>query len=155
MQIKAFVMDVDGTLTDGGIYIGNKGEVAKKFHVKDGYAIHELLPQKGIIPIIITGRRSKIVVQRCRELGLQHIVQGSKDKVNDLNRILRRERIDLDEAAYIGDDLNDLPCMKFVGFSGCPSDAAEEVKQAVDYVAIHKGGDGAVREFVEKIVSQM
>lgn len=155
MQIKAFVMDVDGTLTDGGIYIGNKGEVAKKFHVKDGYAIHVLLPQKGIIPIIITGRRSKIVVQRCRELGIKHIVQGSKDKVNDLNRILRRERIDLDEAAYIGDDLNDLPCMKFVGFSGCPSDAAEEVKQAVDYVAIHKGGDGAVREFVEKIVSQM
>ena len=148
-MIKAFVMDIDGTLTDGGLYIGNDGEVAKRFHVKDGYAVHDILPSMGIIPIVITGRKSEIVSQRCKELGISHLVQESKNKVEDLKKILFYEKIDLDETAYIGDDLNDLPCMKIVGIKGCPSDAVEEIRQIADYVTKQTGGNGAVRECVE------
>lgn len=150
-KLKAFVMDVDGTLTDGGLYIGNNGEMLKRFHVKDGYAIKNILPSMGIIPIIITGRESKIVLRRCEELGISRIVQGSKNKVNDLKKILSFEGIALDETAYMGDDINDLLCMKIVGVKGCPSDSAREIKQIADYITKQTGGNGAVREFVEWI----
>lgn len=150
-KIKALIMDIDGTLTDGGLYIGNTGELVKRFHVKDGYAIHDLLPGMGIIPVIITGRESEIVLQRCKELGITYIVQGSRDKVSDMRKLLFQENITLEETAYIGDDINDLECMKIVGLKGCPIDAAWEVKQISDYVTERTGGNGAVREFVEWI----
>ncbi len=150
-RIKALVMYVDGTKTDGGLYIGHNGEVAKRFHVRDGYAIHDLLPALGIIPIVITGRTSEIVLRRCEELGVTHIVQGSRDKVADLMDILAREKISLEETAFIGDDLNDLPCMQLVGLKGCPGDAAQEVINVADYVTNQMGGQGAVREFIEWI----
>lgn len=147
--IKAIVMDVDGTLTDGGLYISETGELVKRFHVKDGYAIHDLLPQLGIIPIIITGRKSDIVLRRCNELGIVHVVQGSTEKLADLTKILSLEHIELAETAYIGDDINDLECMKKVGVKGCPCDAVDEVKKVVDYITKCSGGNGAVREFIE------
>ncbi len=149
--IKALVMDVDGTLTDGGLYIGAGGEVMKRFHVKDGYAIHDLLPQMGIVPIIITGRTSEIVAQRCRELGITRLVQGSSNKIEDLKKILADENISITQVAYMGDDLNDYDCMKQVGLKGCPSDAVSEIKSIADYVTQSNGGNGAVREFVEWI----
>lgn len=149
--IKALVMDVDGTLTDGGLYIGAGGEVMKRFHVKDGYAIHDLLPQMGIVPIIITGRTSEIVAQRCRELGITRLVQGSSNKIEDLKKILADENISITQVAYMGDDLNDYDCMKQVGLKGCPSDAVSEIKSIADYVTQSRGGNGAVREFVEWI----
>ena len=144
-------MDVDGTLTDGGLYIGNNGEIAKRFHVKDGYAIKHLLPEMGIIPVIITGRTSDIVLYRCDELGIKYVIQGSKDKVSDMKKILFQENIALEEVAYIGDDMNDLKCMNIVGMRACPHDAAQEIKQIADYVTEQAGGNGAVREFVEWI----
>ncbi|MDE6386758.1 MAG: HAD-IIIA family hydrolase [Lachnospiraceae bacterium] len=144
-------MDVDGTLTDGGLYIGAGGEVMKRFHVKDGYAIHDLLPQMGIVPIIITGRTSEIVAQRCRELGITRLVQGSSNKIEDLKKILADENISITQVAYMGDDLNDYDCMKQVGLKGCPSDAVSEIKSIADYVTQSNGGNGAVREFVEWI----
>lgn len=150
-RIKALVMDVDATLTDGSLYIGEHGECIKKFHVRDGYAIHDMLPEMGIIPIIITGRKSQIVLCRCRELGIVHVIQGSTDKVSDLNRILEEENIALEETAYIGDDVNDLQCMQMVGVCGCPGDAVREIKQISDYVSDKMGGNGAVRDFVEWI----
>lgn len=150
-RIKALAMDVDGTLTDGGIYIGTDGEMMKRFHVKDGYAIHDLLPAMGIIPIIITGRTSEIVKRRCAELGITRLVQGSTDKIGDLKKILARERIDMTETAYMGDDMNDYDCMRQVGLKGCPSDAADSIKKIADYITISSGGNGAVREFVEWI----
>ncbi len=155
MKIKALVMDVDGTLTDGAIYLGNDGEEMKMFHVKDGYAIKHILPQMGIIPIIITGKNSKIVQMRCDELGITRIVQGSVDKVADLKKALVTEQIGIEETAYIGDDMNDYECMSLVGLSGCPSDAAEEIKTVADYVTKTKGGKGAVREFIEWMKRQM
>lgn len=151
MKIKALVMDVDGTLTDGGIYIGDKGEVMKRFDVKDGYAICNILPQIGVIPIIITGRVSQIVTNRCMELGIKYVVQGSKNKVKDMKKILKQEKISLSETAYIGDDMNDYECMQMVGFRGCPSDAIGEIKEISEYIAKATGGNGAVREFTEWI----
>ncbi len=147
--MKALIMDVDGTLTDGGLYIGRRGELMKRFHVKDGYAITKLLPDMGIIPIIITGRESDIVIHRCRELGITRVIQGSIDKVKDMLEVLQAEGISLKETAYIGDDINDLDCMKRVAVRGCPSDAVKEIKEIADYVTVCNGGNGAVREFVD------
>jgi len=153
-HIKMFVMDVDGTLTDGKIYIGENGEVMKAFSVKDGYAIHEMLPEHGIMPVIITGRQSKIVENRAKELGVELLFQGVKDKLTLLRKIVAENAITLDEAAYIGDDINDLDCIKACGFSGCPADAVSEVKKSVDYVSVVFGGAGAVRDFAEHILSK-
>lgn len=144
-------MDVDGTLTDGKIHMGNQGELFKSFHVRDGYAIHDMLPQMGIIPIIVTGRSSLIVEQRCREMGVTYILQGSHNKPKELGHLLERLGIKWEETAYIGDDLNDLECMRLAGFVGCPVDATYEVKQQADFVSSYCSGGGAVREFVEKI----
>lgn len=151
MKIKALVMDVDGTLTDGGIYMGENGEVMKRFDVKDGYAIHNMLPEMGIVPIIITGRTSKIVENRCKELEIREFIQGSSDKVSDLLTIIERLHINLGEVAFIGDDLNDLEAMKIVGVRGCPCNAVKGIRDICEYVSPHTGGNGAVRDFVEWI----
>lgn len=142
-------MDVDGTLTDGGIFIGASGEVMKKFYVRDGYAIKHMLPKMRILPIIITGRKSEIVEKRCQELDIVHLCQGSIDKMVDLRRILAQEQVSLEEMAYIGDDINDLECLRAAALAGCPSDAVSEVKEIADFIALSPGGHGAVREFIE------
>ena len=152
MEIKALILDVDGTLTDGGIYIGNEGEIMKRFHAKDGYAIHNMLPRAGIIPIIITGRKSEIVEYRCKELGISYVIQGSCNKVQDMEKVLSDLGIGLEQTAYMGDDLNDYEAMKLVGCKACPNDAAEGIKEIADYIAKTDGGNGAVREFVEWII---
>lgn len=152
MSIRVLVMDVDGTLTDGKIYMGENGEICKAFNIKDGYGIHDILNPAGIIPVIITGRQSKIVENRCKELGISEIHQGIKDKVSKLVEVVDRLDVQLAEVAYIGDDLNDMPCMKAVkeagGIVGCPADAVKEVKDFSGFVATSRGGEGAVREFI-------
>ena len=146
-------MDVDGTLTDGKIYIGNDGEMMKAFDIKDGCGIHDILIPAGIIPIVITGRKSKIVYNRCREIGIQNLFQGVRDKTSQLDSVLRTFGYSLSEVAYIGDDINDLPCMQHVkstgGIIGCPADAVDSVKSFADFISHHNGGNGAVREFIE------
>ena len=151
-NIKYFVMDVDGTLTDGKIYMANDGEAMKVFSIKDGCGIHDILIPAGIIPVIITGRTSKIVLNRCNELGIKEIRQGISNKIEELRSITS----DLSTVAYIGDDLNDLSCMLLVkeadGIVGCPKDAVKKVIELADFVADHNGGDGAVRDFIDWIV---
>ena len=151
-MIKYLVMDVDGTLTDGKIYMGNDGEVMKAFSIKDGCGIHDILIPAGITPVIITGRTSKIVENRCGEIGIQEIYQGISNKIEKLLSITD----DLSSVAYIGDDINDLSCMKPVkkagGKIGCPADAVMKVKDLADFVSTKNGGDGAVREFIEWLV---
>ncbi len=146
-------MDIDGTLTDGKIYMGQNGEVMKAFSIKDGAGIHDILIPAGIIPVIITGRSSDIVLNRCKELGITEVYQGVKDKIKKLCEITK----DLQSVAYIGDDINDLPCMRPVkkagGIIGCPADAVQKVKEISDYICQAKGGDGAVREFIEWVMS--
>lgn len=153
-MIKYLVMDVDGTLTDGKIYMGAHGEMMKAFNIKDGCGIHDIAIPGGIIPVIITGRTSEIVKKRCGELGIQQVYQGIKNKIEQLNSIAD----DLSQVAYIGDDINDLSCMIPVkeagGVVGCPADAVERVKEILDFVALHNGGDGAVRDFIEWIIKE-
>lgn len=152
-MIKLIVLDVDGTMTDGKLYIDNMGNEMKAFDVKDGLAISQAVKQ-GIKFAIITGKTSKIVERRGKELGIQEIIQGSWDKVGDLEKILEKYGFTFDEAAYMGDDLIDLKPMKLCGFSACPNDAVDEIKEISDYVASKNGGCGAVREFVELILKE-
>lgn len=152
-RIKYLVMDVDGTLTDGKVYIGENGEVFKAFNIKDGCGIHDVLPLKAIKPIIITGRNSKIVEIRAKELGVREIYQGVQNKLDKLKEIIPYDF--LVYTAYIGDDINDLPCIEYIkkagGVIGCPADAFERVKEFADFISQHKGGCGAVRDFIEWI----
>ncbi len=150
--LRLFVMDVDGTLTDGGIYIGAGGEMMKAFHVRDGYAIVHMLPELGIVPVIITGRESEIVRRRAAELHITELHQGIGDKLTLLREIARRYQVTAEQVAYIGDDLNDLECMNWCGFSACPGDACPAVKAAVHYVSPLPGGRGAVRDVIEKLM---
>lgn len=150
MNIKLLVMDVDGTLTDGKIYMSADGELMKAFNIKDGYAIAHL-EDKQIVPVIITGRSSEILVRRCRELGIVELYQGIEDKTAKLLSICKKFQVEASSVAYIGDDLNDLECMKICGYSAAPADAAKEVLASVDYICKHRGGEGAVREFIEQL----
>lgn len=151
MSIQLLVMDVDGTLTDGRIYVGAQGEVMKAFDVRDGYAIAHILPQLGITPVIITGRSSAIVEQRAKELKITELYQGVADKLAKLKETAAKFGASAGELAYIGDDLNDLDCIRYCGMTACPADAVLEVQKAVDYICSHDGGRGAVREFIERL----
>lgn len=147
--IKILVMDVDGTLTDGSVNIGENGELYKKFNIKDGYGITHVLKNKEILPVIITGRTSTILQIRCRELKIQHLYQGIEDKEEFLAQLLEKLGVTYENVAYIGDDLNDLECIKKSALSSCPSDGVEYLKEIVDYVTNSRGGYGAVREFID------
>lgn len=155
-RISCLIMDVDGTLTDGKLYIGNDNEIFKAFNIKDGYGIRDVLILSGIIPVVLTGRQSKIVENRCKELGITELYQGVKNKEKVLKEITDKLAINYSRCAYIGDDLNDLVCMRRIknegGFIGCPADAIEQVREIADFVSAKNGGEGAVREFIEWIV---
>lgn len=154
-KLQYLVLDVDGTLTDGMIYMGNNGECCKAFNIKDGYGIANILPLHNIVPVIITGRNSKIVANRCAELHITDVYQGCSDKLAILKEILRKDNMALANVAYIGDDLNDLQCMQAVkdagGIVACPVDAIDDVKKIADYISVLQGGHGAVREIIDWI----
>jgi len=149
MNIKLLVMDVDGTLTDGKINMGPDGEVFKAFDIKDGYAINEMLPAHGIVPAIITGRTSRIVENRARELHITELYQGKHDKLDTLKQLMAKHGCSRENVAYIGDDILDIECMRECGVVGCPADSCRQVKEIAHYVCNRNGGDGAVREFIE------
>ena len=152
-MIKLVLLDVDGTLTDGGIYRGNNGEELKRFNVKDGYVI--VNAQKlGIEFGIITGRKSELVEIRSNELKIKYLYQGISEKTVILKEIMQKTELKKEEIAYMGDDLNDILIMKQSGLTGAPKDAADEVIQIVDFVSEKNGGSGAVREFVEYILKK-
>lgn len=149
MKIKLLVMDVDGTLTDGTIYMGPNGEVMKAFNAKDGAGIAHLLPKLGILPVIMTGRCSQILQRRCEELKIAHLYQGVADKLTKLKELSAELGVCADEIAYIGDDLNDLDCIQFCGLTACPNDAAAQIREKAGYICRLEGGRGAVREFID------
>lgn len=152
-KIKLIVLDVDGTLTDGGIYYDSQGNEMKRFDVKDGLGI--LVAQKaGLEFAIITGRASPMVERRAKELGIHYLLQGVQKKYPSLLELANNCALSLEEIGYVGDDLNDLQCMEAVGFRACPSDAAVDVKSVCDYVALSSGGHGAVRESLEYLLKQ-
>ena len=116
-MVKYLVMDVDGTLTDGKIYMGQNGEMLKAFNIKDGAGIHDIAIPSGITPVIITGRESNIVLNRCKELGITEVHQGVNNKIEKLISAVGGKE-ELKNAAYIGDDINDLSCMEAVKAAG-------------------------------------
>jgi 3-deoxy-D-manno-octulosonate 8-phosphate phosphatase (KDO 8-P phosphatase) len=151
MKIKLIVLDVDGVLTDGSILITEKGEELKSFFVKDGFAIKRAL-EKGIDVAVISGRKSRAVEIRCKELGISSVFQGISDKLEVLKHLCLQKNIKLSEVAGMGDDIPDIPLLSAIGFSGAPSDAVEEVKKIVNFVSKYPGGKGAVREFIDYIL---
>lgn len=153
LEIKLFAMDVDGVLTDGGMYYSEQGEVLKKFNTRDGMGI-ELLRKNGIIPAIITQEESKIVLKRAEKLKVEEVHVGIGDKLQLMKELAQKYKLTLNEVAYIGDDINDLAVLREVGLSFAPSDAMPEVKQIVHQVLTRKGGAGAVREAVYLILQQ-
>lgn len=163
-MIKFLIMDVDGTLTDGMIYMGENGEAFKAFNIKDGAGIKDILPKYGVVPVIITARNSTILKRRCDELGISFLFQGIRDKIGKLNELLIEQSnkdntaYSLSNCAYIGDDILDLQCMEAIrdagGLVGCPADAVDEVKAVSDFISGRNGGCGSVRDFIEWLLKQ-
>ncbi len=149
--IRMAIFDVDGVLTNGGLVLMDDGSECKVFNVKDGQGL-VLLRDNGVELGIITGRASKVVDERMTALGIRHVYQGQSDKRVALQKILDDTGYSLEEIAYMGDDLPDLPVMREVGLAGAPADAIEQVIQHVDWVSHADGGRGAVREFCELIL---
>lgn len=149
MAIRILALDVDGTMTDGKINMGENGELFKSFDVRDGYAIHEILPAMGAVAAIITGRKSDIVLNRAKELGIEHVLQSVKDKRKALLELLPKLGLQPGQAAFMGDDIADIEAMTCCAVCGCPADAVKEVKRISSFVSGKNGGAGAVREFIE------
>lgn len=152
-EIKMFLTDCDGCLTDAGMYYSEFGDELKKFNTRDGMAF-SLLMDKGIITGIITGENVELNRRRAKKLKLDVYESGCKDKASAVKRLCEKFKIELQNVAYIGDDINDLEVIKMVGFGCCPSDAVPEVKLNADYVAKAKGGEGVIREITNLINSE-
>jgi 3-deoxy-D-manno-octulosonate 8-phosphate phosphatase (KDO 8-P phosphatase) len=147
-EVKMFGMDVDGVLTDGGIYYGDGGVEVKRFHVHDGMGI-ALLGKAGVVPFVITGRTSEAVRRRCLELGVSEIHQGVESKLACLRTIVARYGVGLGDVAFVADDLPDLEILLRVGFPIAVANARDEVRRAAKLVTSAAGGNGAVREAIE------
>lgn len=150
-RIRLLVSDVDGTLTDGGLYYSAQGEALKRFHVHDGLGL-KLLQEANIHVALITQEDSAIAQARAQRLGIALCLTGVQDKAAAVLELARQLLLSPEQIAYIGDDLTDLPAMHYAGVTACPADAVAEVRQAVDYVCHRPGGNGAVREFCELLL---
>jgi len=150
-KIKLLLLDVDGVLTDGRIFLDNQGNELKAFHVRDGHGI-KLAQRAGLIIGIITGRKSEVVSIRARELGIQEVHQGSIEKIAVYESLIKKYGVQDDEVAYVGDDVVDLDIFKRAGFAVAVADADPAVKPYVDLITKAEGGRGAVREFINLIL---
>lgn len=153
MALRYLILDVDGTLTDGGIYYDNTGNELKKFCTKDGTGL-AAARAAGIRLVVLTGRECAATTRRMKELGVTDLYQGVGDKVSWITSWMEENRIGRDELGYIGDDINDLGPMKLCGFVGCPADAAREVRETANYVSPVAGGHGAARDVIEHILRE-
>ena len=151
-HIRLLATDVDGVLTDGGMYYSETGDELKKFNTRDGMGI-KLLQRAGLITALITQEETKLVARRGEKLAIPEVHQGARDKLAVLRSIVARHGLTLREVAYIGDDVNDLETLKAVGFSASPADGLPPVLKAVGYVCRKKGGEGAVREVADLILA--
>lgn len=150
-KIKLLAMDVDGTMTNSTVYYSKNGEELKQFCIRDGMGI-ELLRREGIKTAIVTSENSPIVVARANKLKIEHLLLGSRNKKKDVEQLASHFGIGVDEIAFIGDDVNDLQAIQTAGVGACPSDAHDLIKENADYICEAKGGEGAVREIIEKIL---
>ncbi len=152
-MIKLIILDVDGVLTDGLITYDSEGREYKSFNVKDGYGIVRAR-RMGIEIAVVTGRFSSMVEKRCSELGIREVYQGVENKLKIYNYLKEKYDLEDSEIAVMGDDIPDIELLKRAGLSGAPSDAVEEVKKVVNFVSSKPGGRGAVREFIDLILSE-
>jgi len=150
---RLVAFDVDGVFTDGRFYLSDDGVESKSFHTQDGYGIRRLI-DAGIVVAVISGRQSGAVDRRMTELGVQHIVQGCRDKVVALDAIIAERGIDASECVYVGDDIPDLPLLSHVGYSIAVANAVPELHAVCNYSTSAAGGSGAVREVCELILGR-
>lgn len=150
-KIRLVLTDVDGVLTDGGMYYTSKGDTMKKFHTRDGMGV-TLLRKHKILTIIISKEKNKIITQWAIKMKIKKLYDGILQKELILDKICKKFKIKEEEIAYIGDDINDLNLMKKVGFSATPNDGINQAKQVADYICKTKGGEGALREVADLIL---
>ena len=153
-RIKYLVVDVDGTLTDAGIYYDDSGNELKRFSTRDSAGFHAA-KAVGIKIIILTGRECIATTRRLTEMKVDYLFQGVRDKYSFLKKFMLDKDIKKEQIAYIGDDLNDLPPMSLVGYVGCPADSCKEVKKIANYVSPIKGGAGAVRDVIQHYLEEI
>ena len=152
-QIRYLIIDVDGTMTDAGIYYDEHGNELKKFCTKDAAGFFAAR-RAGIQIMVLTGRECAATTRRMTEMKVDYLVQNCKDKIAYLTQFMKEHQITGEEIGYLGDDLNDLQPMKLCGFVGCPADACTEVRERADYVSCVKGGYGAVRDIIEHLLRE-
>ncbi len=153
-NIKLLVMDVDGVLTDGSIYVGAQAELFKRFNSKDGMGVVLAHRHHITTAILSAGQSPKIVQHRARMLGIDRVYVGQTPKIEILKNWVEELQLDPAQVAYIGDDITDMECLGYVGLSACPADAVDVVKNSVRLVLDKKGGHGCLREFVEFILQR-
>jgi 3-deoxy-D-glycero-D-galacto-nononate 9-phosphatase len=153
MKIKLVLTDIDGVWTDGGMYYDNSDKELKRFNTSDSMGV--LFLKTLNIPVgIITGENIEIVRRRAKKLHIDLLFMGAKNKLSIVNELCNKMNISLDEVAYIGDDINDIPLLEAVGISATPADARDYVKKYAKWQMKSKGGDGVFREFVERILTE-
>ncbi|MCH2045201.1 MAG: HAD hydrolase family protein [Saprospiraceae bacterium] len=150
-DISTFIFDVDGVLTDGSVYAFEDGNLMRKMNTKDGFAIRHAIKQ-GYRIIIITGGRSEGVVKRLKRLGIEDVYYGIQNKIDTLKQLINLYSIDLGRVLYMGDDLPDYECMRLCHLATCPSDAVHEIKEISQYISPIDGGQGCVRDVIEKVL---
>ena len=149
--IRAFVLDVDGVLTDSSVLITTTGEVLRTMNIRDGYAIREAV-QQGFRVAVISGGSNEGVRKRLESLGVTDIELGVPDKLESFTNLLQRYGLEASSVLYMGDDIPDFPAMQLAGLAACPQDAAPEIKAVCTYVSHRNGGHGAARDVIEQVL---
>jgi 3-deoxy-D-manno-octulosonate 8-phosphate phosphatase (KDO 8-P phosphatase) len=150
--VRLMIFDVDGVLTDGGLFYGEEGEAFKRFNALDGHGI-KMMQQFGTAAAIITARQSPYVLRRARDLGIAHVFQGVHDKRQAFEQLLQHTQLTAVACGYLGDDIIDLPVLTRVAFKACVANGHREVKARCDYVTQATGGNGAVREVCDLVLA--
>lgn len=150
-HIKAFILDVDGVLTDGTVLVTESGEQLRRFSIRDGYAL-QLAIKRGYKVVALSGGRSKGIESRLKGLGITEVYLGLDSKIQAYTDFINKYSFSKEEVLYMGDDIPDLPVIKLAGLATCPIDAAEEIKAVCDYISSKKGGEGCARDVIEKVM---
>ncbi len=150
-NVKAFIFDIDGVLTDGSVTLMPDGEQLRSVNIKDAYAL-QLAVKKGFKAAVISGGRSEMIRKKLNELGISDVYMGSGNKLDDYKEFIEIYNIKPEEILYMGDDMPDYEVMKRIGVPTCPADAAQEIKDICIYVSQKKGGNGAVRDVIEQVL---
>jgi len=151
-KIKFLSLDVDGVLTDGGVYLTENGDLFKKFNVKDGVGIRQAVKAGIHVAFISAGKSKRLLNARAKMLGVKFVYAGDEEKLTVLNKWCSKLKIGLDEVAHVADDINDINLLSAVGLPACPADSVEKVKKIAKVILKKNGGEGCVREFIDNYI---